>query len=85
MRSPYHHGLKKEKHGNHIQDTGIGFDMQYAERIFEAFLQLNPEETLQGTGIGLAIVKRIISRHHGDIRVFSREGIGSTFSFTLDS
>jgi signal transduction histidine kinase len=66
-----------------VRDSGIGFDMQYAERIFEAFLQLNPEETHKGTGIGLAIVKRIILRHNGQIRVISREGAGSEFSFTL--
>lgn len=67
-----------------IKDTGIGFDMQYADRIFEAFLQLNPDLSMKGTGIGLAIVKRIILRHNGQIQVISQEGIGSEFSFTLE-
>jgi signal transduction histidine kinase len=67
----------------HIRDSGIGFEMQYAEKIFEVFLQLNPHQTYGGTGVGLAIVKRIIYRHGGRIRVQSEEGIGSTFSFTL--
>jgi signal transduction histidine kinase/HAMP domain-containing protein len=67
-----------------VQDTGIGFDMQYADRIFEVFLQLNPAGSFEGTGVGLAIVKRIIQRHGGRIHVSSQEGEGSTFSFTLD-
>ena len=67
-----------------IQDTGIGFNMRYAEKIFEVFLQLNPHDTYEGTGVGLAIVKRIIYRHGGRIRVQSEEGVGSTFYFSLD-
>lgn len=67
----------------HIKDTGIGFDMRYADRIFEVFLQLHPSSSEEGTGVGLAIVKRIITRHRGEIRVQSEEGVGSIFSFTL--
>ncbi len=67
-----------------IQDTGLGFDMEFAERIFEVFLQLHPAGTYEGTGVGLAIVKRIIFRHRGAIRVKSKQGEGSTFMFTLD-
>lgn len=77
-----------EKEGDriwyHVEDTGIGFDMRYADKIFDVFLQLHPEDTYEGTGVGLAIVKRIISRHGGHIRVQSEEGVGSMFSFSLE-
>lgn len=66
-----------------VKDTGIGFDMRYAEKIFDVFLQLHPSETYEGTGVGLAIVKRIITRHGGAISVNSEEGVGSVFSFNL--
>ncbi|MFH0966724.1 MAG: ATP-binding protein, partial [Methanobacteriota archaeon] len=67
-----------------IQDTGIGFDVEFAHRIFEVFLQLHPAGDYEGTGVGLAIVKRIIFRHNGAIRVSSKEGVGSIFMFTVD-
>ena len=66
-----------------VQDNGIGFDMQYADKIFEVFMRLHLSEEYEGTGVGLAIVKRIISRHGGQIRARSVEGAGSIFSFTL--
>lgn len=66
-----------------VQDNGIGFDMQYAEKIFDMFLRLHPAGEFEGTGVGLAIVKRIIIRHGGHIRVISEEGSGSTFFFTV--
>lgn len=68
----------------HIRDTGIGLDMEYSSRIFDVFVQLHPAETYEGTGVGLAIVKRIVIRHGGQIRVQSEEGVGSVFSFTLE-
>ena len=66
-----------------VQDNGIGLNVEYADRIFQMFQRLNPREKYPGTGVGLAIVKKIIERHGGQIWVDSEEGRGSTFSFTL--
>lgn len=68
-----------------VADNGIGMEMQYANRIFQMFQRLHELGKYEGSGIGLAIAKRIIERHHGQIRVESRPGEGSTFFFTLQS
>lgn len=66
-----------------IKDNGIGFEMQYAARIFVIFQRLHPKETYAGSGIGLAVCKKIVERHGGDIAVESEPGEGTTIVFTL--
>lgn len=66
-----------------VADNGIGFDEQYLEKIFTIFQRLNPKEDYEGTGIGLAIVKKIIDKHNGSITARSREGAGASFIITL--
>ncbi len=66
-----------------VRDDGIGFDMAYAESLFLPFHRLHPRASSPGIGTGLAVAKRIIERHGGDIWVESAPGKGATFYFSL--
>ena len=66
-----------------IKDNGLGIDPKYADNVFKIFRRLHSNSEYEGTGVGLAITKRIIERHNGQIWVESEPGNGSTFYFTL--
>ncbi len=67
----------------HVKDNGIGLDEKYANRIFEVFQRLHARHEYEGTGIGLAICRKIVERHQGDIYVVSQAGEGAEFIVTL--
>jgi signal transduction histidine kinase len=66
-----------------VEDNGIGFDQKYAEEIFEMFRRIHPGKEYEGTGIGLALCKKIVEKHGGFISAKSKVNQGSVFTISL--
>ena len=75
--------MRKDSWDIHVMDNGIGLSAEHKENIFQPFVRLHGRSDFEGSGIGLAICRKIVARHKGKIEVSCSNEMGSTFKVTL--